>query len=169
MINHTVQLNVVNIKIEWLGEKMTNREERAKELYTGGFGYNCAQSVLGAFAEDYGLDMETALKLSNGFGGGVRTGNVCGAVSGALMALGLECGFHKENDIKQKGYCYKKTDEFIKAIREENGSILCRELLGCDISSPADFQKSDVQEAIQSTCPKLVMSAARILDCMDFV
>jgi len=142
------------------------KEEKAAEMFSNG--YNCAQAVLGVFCEEAGLDKKTALKLANGFGGGVRCGEVCGGVSGAVMAIGLKCGFHVEKDMEQKSYCNRISYEFIERFREANGSTLCRELLGVDIRHPDDFTLPDAQEAHTTKCPELVASAVRILEGMDF-
>ena len=145
---------------------MSTKEKRATELFSNG--YNCAQAVIGEFCEEDGLDINTAFKIANGFGGGVRSGDVCGAVSGAVMAIGLKCGFFVEKDFDQKSYCYKKTDEFMKKFKDENGSTLCRDLLGADIRSPDDFAKPETRELIKTICPKMVAAAVRVVENMDF-
>ena len=142
------------------------REEKAVQYFANG--YNCAQAVLGAFCEEAGLDRSTAFKLANGFGGGVRCGEVCGAVTGAVMAIGLQCGFHVEKDFAQKGYCNQKTFEFMEKFKEANSSVLCRDLLGVDIRHPEDHNAPAAQEAHKALCPKLVASAVRILESMEF-
>ena len=143
-------------------ERVMTREEKAVELFANG--YNCAQAVLGVFCEEMGLDLATAFKLANGFGGGVRCGELCGAVSGAVMAIGLKCGFYVENDFKQKEYCNQKTFEFVEKFKEENNSVLCRDLLGVDIHCPDDHKNPVAQEAHKSICPKMVASAVRVLE-----
>ena len=105
---------------------MSERAERAADTFARG--YNCAQAVLSAFCEEGGLGLDTAFRLANGFGGGLRCGEVCGAVSGAIMALGLKCGFHIENDLDQKNFCNAKTYEFVEKFTGGHGSILCRDL-----------------------------------------
>jgi len=145
---------------------MPTREENARQLFS--CGYNCAQSVLGSFHEENGLDMQTALKIASGFGGGARCGEICGAVSGALMVIGLKCGFHVEKDFKQKGFCNQKAYIFIEVFTRENGSIICRDLLGIDVRSPEDFTTPEAKEAIKDICPRMVASAVRILDTMEF-
>ena len=141
---------------------MSIKQENAVELFSKG--YNCAQAVVSVFSEENGLDVKTAMKLANGFGGGVRCGEVCGAVSGAIMVIGLKCGFFVEGDLKQKGYCNEKSYEFIEKFKEEFGSILCRDLLGVDIQCPDDHKKPEAQEAFKLVCPNLVKSAVRILE-----
>ena len=142
------------------------REEKAIELFSNG--YNCAQSVLAAFCEDNGLDLQTALKLTNGFGGGVRCGELCGAVTGAIMVIGLKCGFYIEKDFEQKTYCNKKSYEFIEKFKEANKSIICRDLLCVDIRYPDDHNTPAAKEAHKSICPKLVANAVQILEKMEF-
>ena len=145
---------------------MITREERARELFSKG--YNCAQSVFGVFCDDAELSFHTALKLSSGFGGGLRCGEVCGAVSGAVMAIGLKCGFHVEKDFDQKSYCNKKTSECMEKFKQENGSVLCRDLLGADIRFPDDLNNPDLRELFTTVCPRMVASAVRIVESMDF-
>jgi len=142
------------------------REEKAVEYFANS--YNCAQAVFGAFSEDFGLDANTAFKIANGFGGGVRCGEVCGAVSGAIMAIGLKCGFCVEKDIAQKNYCNKKSYEFIEDFIKINGSILCRDLLGHDIRRPEDHNPPIVREAHKTVCPRLVADAVKVLERMEF-
>ena len=145
---------------------MSAREDKSVELFSKG--YNCAQSVLGAFCEDEGLDFKTALRLANGLGGGARCGELCGAVSGALIALGLKCGFYIEKDFTQKFYCNAKTAEFVEKFRKETGSVLCRDLLGIDIRCADDHNNPAVREIHDTTCPKIVAAAVRILENMEF-
>lgn len=141
------------------------KEEKALDLFSSG--YNCAQSVFGVFCEENGLEKSTALKLANGFGGGLRCGEACGAVTGAIMAIGLKYGFYIEKDFDQKNICNDKTYEFIEEFKKENGSIICRDLLEVDIRGPADFRIPEAQELFKKTiCPKLVAAAVRILEDM---
>ena len=146
---------------------MTNTKEgKALELFSKG--YNCAQAVFGALCGEGGLDREMALRLANGFGGGLRCGEICGAVSGAVMAVGLKCGFYVEKDFEQKFFCNKKTYEFIEKFKAENHSIMCRDLLGVDIRVPADFTKPEFDAAHKTVCPKMIASAVRVLENMEF-
>ena len=144
---------------------MSAKEEIAREIFSNG--YNCAQAVLGTFCEDNGLDTQTALKLCNGFGGGIRCGEVCGAVSGAIMTIGLKYGFYVEKDFKQKDFCNKKAFEFFEKFKEANGSVLCRDLLGIDIHSPGDHDTPEAKELHKTVCPKMVTSAVQILEGME--
>ena len=95
--------------------------EKAVALFATGM--NCAQSVYCAFAEDFGMDAETAAKVSSGLGGGVgRLREVCGAVTGATLVLGMKYG-------PDKSAVYAKVQEFAAIFKQEMGSIVCRELL----------------------------------------
>ena len=143
-----------------------SREDKAVELFSKG--YNCAQSVLGVFCEGEGLDRNTALKLANGFGGGVRCGEVCGAISGAIMAIGLKYGYYDEGDIRQKACCNRISYEFMEKFIDANGSALCRELLGINIRHPDDHNAPAAKIMHKSICPKLVASAVMLLESTMF-
>lgn len=109
-----------------------NKEEAGKiaqENFKKGF--NCAQSVFLVFAESLGLERETALKISQGFGGGMgRMREVCGCVSGIIMTISMLKGSSDPEDKETKDECYKIIQRLSEKFREKNGSIVCRELLG---------------------------------------
>lgn len=126
---------------------------------------NCAQAVLTAFCDVTGLEPEFAKKLSCGFGGGVgRLREVCGAVSGMVMAADLLYGYTDpgEDDIHKKEY-YALVQELCETFRKENGSIICRELLDNPPSDPVPCPRTAEYYA-QRPCARFVMQAARILD-----
>src|SRR5512139_3660565 len=112
-----------------------NKSDRATSKFAGG--YNCAQSVFYAFCEDLHLEPDTALKMSAGFGGGIgRKGEVCGAVTGGIMALGAKYGRGEKEDPAVANVAYARTGEFMDQFASEHGSCLCRELLnGCDLAT----------------------------------
>ena len=101
-------------------------------------GYNCAQSVMFSFCDKLGLDTETALKLSCGLGAGMgRQGEVCGAVTGGILVLGLKLGRGQNDPRNQTDLTYSKIREFMNHFAAKHGSCLCRELLsGCDLRTP---------------------------------
>jgi len=120
--------------------------------------YSCSQSVFSAFAPRFGLTDEQALKLASPFGGGVvHQGHICGAVTGALMALGLARGNAAAD---KKDETYRVAEDFLKRFRERHGTILCRELIGHDISTPDGLQNARDTGVFKSTCPGLVRDAA---------
>jgi C_GCAxxG_C_C family probable redox protein len=99
-------------------------------------GFNCAQALLSTYGSQFGLDQEMALKAAGAFGGGMgRMGETCGAVTGAFMIIGLRHGKIKSEDEQTKEKAYSLVREFVEKFKSRNGSVLCRELLGCDISA----------------------------------
>jgi C_GCAxxG_C_C family probable redox protein len=130
-------------------------------------GYNCSQSVFAALAPELGLDEATALKIASGFGGGVgRSGEVCGAVSGAVMALGLRFGgTSAEPQVKEKMYAV--VQDFIDHFRKAgHDGVTCRGLLHVDISIPEGRQAAREHGLFDGICPSLVGDAAQIVKKM---
>ena len=110
---------------------MKTNEQTAREYFTSG--YNCAQSVFLTYAEKYGFDKATALKLSSSFGGGMgRMREVCGAVSAMFMIAGLENGYTENNNDEIKAEHYTRIQNLANEFKKKNGTIICRELLGVD-------------------------------------
>ena len=129
-------------------------------------GFNCSQAVLSAYAGQFGLDEETALKIASGFGGGLgRMADTCGAVTGAFMVLGLKYG-QNSPDRGAKERIYERIRDFAERFKERNGSLVCRDLLGCDISTPEGLQHAREIEFLAHTCPKFVRDACEILEKM---
>ncbi|MGN1051175.1 MAG: C-GCAxxG-C-C family protein [Acutalibacteraceae bacterium] len=136
--------------------------DKAKELFEKG--YNCAQSIVGAFCEDYGVDVETATKLSSGFGGGMgRLREVCGAFSGMVMVMNMAYGYSNPSDNKAKTDLYKHIQNLGERFKEANGSIVCRELLGISISggSPENRTKEYYKKR---PCSEICRTAGNILE-----
>lgn len=144
---------------------MSVREEKALDLFDNGF--NCAQSVLAVFCEDFGLEKETALKLSCGFGGGMRNGEVCGAVSGAVIALGLKYGQFVGTDTVSKQECYGKTAKFCNRFKEKNTTIICKELLECDTSTDEGGERANSENLFKTKCVGFIADAVNILEEME--
>jgi C_GCAxxG_C_C family probable redox protein len=127
-------------------------------------GYRCSQSVLLAFAEELGLDFVTAAKLSSAFGGGIaRSGRICGAVSGALMVLGLRYGNSLPNDQGAKEATYALARRYMDEFAKRHGSVDCPGLLGCDIGTPAGMQQARERNLFATQCPVYVADAVSIL------
>ena len=145
---------------------MTDHAALAEELFREG--YNCAQAVLIAFGDVTGLEQQTAARLASSFGGGLaRMREVCGAVSGAAMVLGLTEGYADPADHPAKKAHYHLVQEFARRFREENGSIICRELLaGSDHLHGNDPEARTAEYYRKRPCPLLVRDAAEILDEM---
>jgi len=137
--------------------------EKAVSCFNEGF--MCSQAVLSAYAEQFGLDHEAALKVSAAFGGGMgRMGETCGAVTGAFMVIGLKYGRTAIEDREVHEKTTRLVREFVDEFKSVNGSIVCRELLGCDLSTP-DGLKTFVDRKLRDTlCTKFVRDAAEIVE-----
>ncbi|NLG53680.1 MAG: C_GCAxxG_C_C family protein [Clostridiales bacterium] len=134
---------------------MSTHVKTAGELFQKG--YNCAQAVFGAFCDETGIDFETAVKIAFSFGGGIGgMGDVCGAVSGMLMVLGVKYGYINPADKEAKSEHYRLVRDLVKRFETENGSIVCRELL----------ERLKEKKCIPAArpCAVLVENAAKILD-----
>ena len=110
-------------------QELEARVHRAVDNFMQGYG--CCQSVVAAFADLYGMDDLTAKRVGAGFGGGVgRLRMMCGAVSGLVILAGLDCGQTEGADREGKSACYKVVQELLARFKEQNGSVVCAELLG---------------------------------------
>lgn len=138
--------------------------ENAKALFLEG--YNCAQAVFGAFSDELSLDFETAIKLSSGFGGGMgRLREVCGAVSGMFMVFDMKYGYISPTDKESKMALYSHIQELAKRFENENGSIICKELLGLEKKKSEPTPEDRTKEYYKKRpCAELVKIAADIVD-----
>ncbi len=142
---------------------MVNKTEEALNLFHKGF--NCAQSVFCAFGSEAGLSKEACLRIAGSFGAGMaRRAETCGAVTGALMVLGLRHGMVKEGDAQARKKNYDEASRFMGEFAKQNGSVICRELLGCDISTPEGAQIAAEKKLTTTRCPHLVRGAVEILE-----
>lgn len=140
-----------------------NKTEQARSLFSDG--YLCSQSILLTYAPLFGLEPGIAAKIGSPFGGGIaRRGEICGAVNGAFIVLGLKYGHISADDQESKEEAYLKVTEFIEKFQERNGSIRCNELLDCDISTPHGLQSAYDKQLFTTRCPKFVAYAVEILD-----
>ncbi len=155
---------------------MESRKEKAIELFKKG--YNCSQSVVLAYADVLGLDWDVAAKMSASFGGGLgRLRHVCGTVSGMAMVAGMITASSDPEDKEQKKENYEMIQKLTKEFEKQNGSIICRELLGLDggrTTVSEEYRTGAVPEPRSSEyykkrpCPELVGQACEILDHMLF-
>jgi C_GCAxxG_C_C family probable redox protein len=140
-----------------------NNTERAVSLFKEGF--SCSQAVLAAYGEQFDLQQELALRIAGAFGGGMgRMGETCGAVTGAIMVIGLKFGCTTAGDLKARENAYTVVREFVHQFKGRNVSVLCRDLLDCDIGTPEGMKRAREEGLIKKTCPKFVKDAAEILD-----
>jgi C_GCAxxG_C_C family probable redox protein len=141
-----------------------NKSDQAAEYFRSGF--NCAQSVFTPFGREFGLSEEQCLKVSCAFGAGMgRMQHTCGAVTGALMALGLQFGKGMGDDNVKKLQTYEKSSFLIREFAERHGSAECLELLdGLRMSDPEDMKKIEALGLHNTRCTKYVRDAAEITE-----
>jgi C_GCAxxG_C_C family probable redox protein len=141
-----------------------SKAEEAREMFTQA---NCAQAVFAAFAAGRGVDRGTAFRIACGFGAGMgRSGSICGAVNGAIMALSVtaEYGQTPEDGARAKDEVYALVREFMRRFTARHGTLICRELLGCDLGTPAGAAKAKEENLFKTRCPAFVESAAGIVE-----
>jgi len=138
---------------------------RAVQLFRDGCA--CSQSILAAYGQPLGLSRETAMKIATGFGGGMGMGGTCGAVTGAIMVLGLRHAPENCDTAAGRAGVYSRVVEFARRFQVRNGSLVCRELLGCDISTAEGKRQAQERNLFKTTCVKMVEDAAMILEEME--
>ena len=143
-----------------------DHSEEAKRLFREG--YNCSQAVFCAFCDETGMDIDQAAMLSSSFGGGIgRLREVCGAVSGALLALGMLIGYSDPNEPEEKIRHYRQVQAFSRLFSEKNGSIVCRDLLkDIDVAPGLVPEPRTPEFYLKRPCLRLIGDAAAILDEM---
>jgi C_GCAxxG_C_C family probable redox protein len=128
-------------------------------------GFTCSAAVFSAFSHELGLDPEAAKKVACGFGAGIsKTGNICGAVSGAVMVIGLKYGKTKPGDDAATEKTRVMVRKFMQEFTKRHGSVCCTELLGYDLSIPDQYEKARDSRLFVTKCPELVGDAAAILE-----
>ena len=139
------------------------RADDAAAMFTNGF--SCSQAVCLAFAEDFGIDHDTALKLSCALGGGMaHTGNTCGAVTGALMVIGMKYGRTRLDDLAAKDKTYEVANAFITEFLLRNHSLNCTDLIGYDLSDPEALALAREKKLFHTKCAEFVRDAGEILE-----
>ena len=142
---------------------MESKIEKAVALFKEG--YNCSQSVVAAYAEEYGLTREQALKISASFGGGIgRMRKTCGAACGLFMLAGLETGCTDGSNREGKEENYKTVQMLAREFERRNGSLTCAELLGLSKQAPTPPtpEERTAEYFKKRPCVKMVEEAARI-------
>lgn len=145
---------------------MSAKSDKAVATFFDGF--NCAQSVLSVFSDDFQLNRDKALKLACGFGAGIALrGDMCGAVSGGIMVLGMQYGSDRTSDEASTNLTYSKVNEFIDLFSQKHGTVECSSLIdNCNLSTPEGqkmFHDSDFKNRICSPC---VRSAVEIIETL---
>jgi C_GCAxxG_C_C family probable redox protein len=140
-----------------------NWVEHALSMFEEGF--VCSQALLATYGDRFGLDRDIALKVSASFGGGMcRMGDTCGAVTGGLMVIGMKYGNVEAKDKKAREKTYEMARQFVREFENRNGTIDCKTLLGCDISTPRGLGAAREKKLFQTVCPKYVRDAAEIIE-----
>lgn len=140
------------------------RKELAMDYFTQG--YNCSQAVVLAFADKIGMEKDALARVSSSFGGGMgRLREVCGSVSGMFLVAGFLYGYEDPKARTEKAQHYKRIQELAHAFEKENGSIVCRQLLGLDKKEESPVPEDRTKEYYKKRpCKELVGCAAEILD-----
>jgi C_GCAxxG_C_C family probable redox protein len=139
------------------------KAEKAKKQFAKGF--SCAPAVFSTYSEQFGLEKELALKIACGFGGGIgRMGKTCGAVTGAVMVIGLKHGQADVADEKSRQETHKLVKKFIDKFTALHGSIECRQLIGYDLSDSAELKLARESGVFQKKCASFVYDSACILE-----
>lgn len=141
--------------------------EKVVNSFRGDF--NCAQSIFGSYCTKYGMKKDTAFKIATGFGGGMgRSQRTCGAVTGSYMVLGLKYGMDLKGNKNARDVTYHYINEFSNRFKGEFGSLICKELLGCDFSTPEGKEYYEQNNFFETKCFQYVKKAAEILnDILD--
>jgi len=129
-------------------------------------GINCTQAILAAWGSRHGLDRDTAMKLGGAFGSGMNMGETCGAVTGALMIIGLRHAKVSKAGFLSRDRTERETLEFIERFKTRNGTVSCKELLGCDLGTPEGRTAARRDRSFKTRCPNFVRDAAEILEEM---
>jgi len=136
--------------------------DTAVSLFSQGF--SCSQSLLLAFAPRFGLDPLVAARLASPFGGGIaRQGRVCGAITGALMVIGLHAGNATAEDRDAKEAAYETIRTLMARFSEVHGTTECRDLTGCDLSTPEGYAAATEAGVFTRRCPEFVRTAAALV------
>ena len=136
--------------------------DRAESLFREGF--SCSQAVLMAFAPRFGMEQTQAALVSSAFGGGMaRHGWTCGALTGALMAIGLHAGHTDAQDAATKDDLFARAQALVARFEERHGATACRQLVGADLLDPVERQAASDRGVFTTLCPQLVRTAATLV------
>ncbi len=142
---------------------MSKEAENGVECFKDSF--NCAQAVFSSHCERFGIQKENAYKIAGGFGGGMgHTGEACGAVTGAIMLIGLRYGKYKKEDMESKGVTYRKVQEFTEEFKKIHGSIKCNNLTKYNLGIESEFIKARDAGVFSNICPLFVKSSVEIVE-----
>lgn len=125
--------------------------------------FNCAQTVFSLFAPELGIDEKTALKIASGFGGGMACAETCGAVTGAYMVIGMKHG-HATSNPDEKAKTKLLVIQFNEKFKQQHGSLICKQLIGYDISTSEGSAGASEAGVFDSLCPQFIKTACQIIE-----
>lgn len=141
---------------------MTKADEAVTLFHKG---LNCAQAVLSVFAADFELDPDTARRVSQGFGAGIgRSDEICGSLSGAIMAIGLRYGGITGDNTAAKEKTYAVVHEFIEEFKTLHGSVACTDLIGFNLSDPQQYTEAKMRHVATERCPTFIRDAVTLVE-----
>ena len=143
----------------------SNKPEQAEKLFRNE--YLCAPSVLSTFSQELGLDKDMALKIATGFGAGIAgRSRICGAITGAIMAIGLKYGrgMNEPREVQEK--TFRIVNEFIEKFVAKHGTTECKELIGYDLTNPRERVMALENGVYDTICPKFVKNAVELLEVL---
>lgn len=142
-----------------------NKQQTASQHFSSGL--NCAQSVLLAFLDELGINEEQAIRFASGFGGGIaKNGHVCGAVSGAVMVIGMKFADGNSSE-EANAATYAKLAEFLEKFRKEHKTIMCRDIIdGLDLNNPADREEWKKRNLHDEICLPVVQTAVKLTETL---
>jgi len=128
-------------------------------------GCNCSQAVFSVFAGEFGLDEITALKIASGFGGGIgHMGQTCGAVTGAILVIGLKSGMSLEKTHESNQKVYDIIGRLVDEFKKRNRSVICWDLVGVDFGNAEAYREARKRDVFYSVCPKFISDAVQIVE-----
>jgi C_GCAxxG_C_C family probable redox protein len=139
---------------------MTSKSVLVNERFSQ---FNCAQTVFSLYASELGLDEKTALRIASGFGGGMTRAKTCGAVTGAYMVIGLKHG-HDISDPEKKANTKMLIQKFNREFEKRHGSLICKKLIGFDISKPEGSEAAGKEGVFETKCPLFLKTSCEIIE-----
>ncbi len=142
--------------------------EKAIKLYKEE--YNCSQAIFSAYADELGIDEQTAIRVASSFGGGIaRTGKTCGAVTGALMVIGMKQWNSEKEKEEAKAHVYKLSNQLMDEFKEKNKTLNCEELLGVSVSTPEGRAKVKANQLTGKVCHRVINDVTEILEKLNLI
>lgn len=165
---HATQRSPANPAPQRLSDFLTTEDRVSLALMRFKAGYHCSQSVLAAYADEFGLDTDLALKMAAGLAGGSTVGGECGTVGAGYLVLGMKHGrlVPAGGDVEKETALFARVKQFVEKFRSKHGSINCRELLGVDVFTKQGHQEGLRRNLYSTRCPGYIRDAITIIDSL---